>query len=484
MKRILFLFTIVSTLFSCGDNWIEGVKPHDGSITPNIIFSSEQSIENAIVGTIDYMKEYYANRHVTVGVRFYYLGLDWMGNDMVTNPGQWWTYESGWNSTILAPTGYITSYYWGLFYSVINDANTKIKGIEESSVSQEYKTKAIAELRAIRGYCYFNLARVYQKSYRVAGSEASCVPIYTEPTTSTTTGKAAATLGEVYNQIMEDYDKAIESLSTTRKAKFRINKDVVLAWRANANLEMGKWPQAEKDAHDSYTGRGYDLMDAATYSSIGFNTISTAEWMWGFPFQPDQAWGYASLFSHLDVFRPQNGYKNFFINTDFVALFSETDMRNLFVTPSPAYTAARPWALNTSRKFQDRQSVDGDWVMMRSSEMILVEAEALARQNKDVEARRLLYSLQKHRDPDAIESVNTGDDLLNEILVERRKELYAEIGTEYFDAKRYNRSIKRTGNHTQSYLFEKTPDMKAWGWIIPIPQSELDNNSNILQTTL
>lgn len=487
MKKILYILLSITLFTACGDNWIEMAEPHDGTVTPNIIFVSEKSINNAIVGTIDYLKEYYGGRHVTVGVRYYYLGLDWMGNDMVSNPGQWWTYESGWHPVILAPTGYITRYYWDTFYKVINDANTKLAGIEESTtVEQEAKDRLSAELRAIRGYCYFNLARVYQKSYRIAGADASCVPIYTEPTSSETLGNAAATLGEVYKQIMEDYNYAIEKLPTTRTGKFRINKDVALAWRANANLEMGNWAAAEKDAHDSYSGRGYSLMDKETYGSTGFHDIGTSEWMWGFPFQPDQAWGYASLFSHLDIFRPQNGYKNFFLNDDFVVLFSETDMRNLIVTPTYAYDEkARPWAHNGSTKFTDRQpDADGDWVMLRASEMILVEAEAMARGGKEAAAKDLLYSLQKHRDPEAVKSDNTGDAFLDEILVERRKELYGEIGTEYFDAKRYNRGMKRTGNHSVPYMFEKKADMNTWGWVIPIPEAELDRNKQIKQTVL
>ena len=137
-------------------------------------------------------------------------------------------------------------------------------------------------------------------------------------------------------------------------------------------------------------------------------------------------------------------------------------------------------------KFQDRQpNADGDWGMLRTSEMILVEAEAMARQSgKEGLALDLLYTLQKQRDPNAVKSGNTGAALLDEILIERRKELYGEIGTEFFDAKRYNRSIKRIGNHSPNYMFEKKPDMTTWGWILPIPQNELDRNPNIKQTVL
>lgn len=477
MKKILIFIVGAVLLTSCGNDWLEVAEPHDGNVTPNVLFVNEQSINNAVVGSIDLLREYYYDRHVTVGLKYYYLGFDFMGNDIISNPGQWWTYESAWNTTITSQTGYQTSYHWAMFYKIINDVNTKIVGIQESTIPDDVKNKYIAELRALRGLSYFSLAREYQFSYANVDKAAPCVPIYTEPTTAQTKGNDRASVQEVYKQILEDLDFAVSNLPTTRAAKFRINKNLAQAFRANVHLEMRNWALAETDANAAR--QGFPLMDKATYQSSGFNTISTGEWMWGFPFQPDQAWGYASLFSHIDIFRPQNGYKNFFVNDSFVSLFSASDMRNVFVTPSPAYTSARPWAKNGARKFQDRQpNADGDWVMMRSSEMLLVEAEAKAQQpSKVADAAALLYTLQKHRDPQAVASGNTGQALIDEILVERRKELYGEIGTEFFDLKRYNRPMVRNGNHALSHTF--TIPAGSLRWNFQIPQTEFDRNPNI-----
>lgn len=477
MKKILIFIVGVIVFASCGNEWLDVAEPHDGNVTPNVLFVNEQSITNAVVGSIDILREYYHDRHVTVGLRYYNLGFDFMGNDIISNPGQWWTYESAWNATITSQTGYQTSYHWTMFYKVINDVNTKIAGIEQSTVSDAIKTQYIAELRAIRGLSYFSLAREYQFSYANVAKTAPCVPIYIEPTTAETKGNDRATVQEVYTQILSDLDFAVSNLPTARPAKFRINKNLAQAFRANVHLEMQSWALAEADANASR--QGYALMDKTTYQSTGFNNIGTGEWMWGFPFQPDQAMGYASLFSHIDIFRPQSGYKNFFINQNFVALFSATDMRNVFVTPTPIYTSGRPWAKYGARKFQDRQpNADGDWVMMRSSEMLLVEAEALAHQaGKEAQGATLLYSLQKFRDPSAVASGNTGQALIDEILVERRKELYGEIGTEFFDLKRYNRPMVRNGNHALSHTF--TVPAGSLKWNFQIPQAEFDRNPNI-----
>jgi hypothetical protein len=93
----------------------------------------------------------------------------------------------------------------------------------------------------------------------------------------------------------------------------------------------------------------------------------------------------------------------------------------------------------------------------------------------EASAASLLYELQKNRDPNAIKSDNKGEDLIEEILLERRKELYGEIGVEWYDAKRLRKGITRTGNHR--ILLNLIPDDKRF--FLKIPQNEIDANENI-----
>lgn len=113
--------------------------------------------------------------------------------------------------------------------------------------------------------------------------------------------------------------------------------------------------------------------------------------------------------------------------------------------------------------------------IMRLPEMILIESEAKARMGDEASAASLLYELQKNRDPNAIKSDNKGEDLIEEILLERRKELYGEIGVEWYDAKRLRKGITRTGNHR--ILLNLIPDDKRF--FLKIPQNEIDANENI-----
>jgi sugar-specific transcriptional regulator TrmB len=83
--------------------------------------------------------------------------------------------------------------------------------------------------------------------------------------------------------------------------------------------------------------------------------------------------------------------------------------------------------------------------------------------------------LQNNRDVKAVKSNNTGA-LLEEILVERRKELYLEIGVEWFDAKRLRRGITRTGNQRVKGAASLTADDKRFFLKI---QAEIDANDLI-----
>ena len=91
-------------------------------------------------------------------------------------------------------------------------------------------------------------------------------------------------------------------------------------------------------------------------------------------------------------------------------------------------------------------------------------------------ARGQFYA-QKNRDPKAVASGNSGTALIDEILVERRKELYGEIGVEWFDAKRLRKGITRTGNHRVKSPGNLLPDDKKF--FLKVPQSEIDANDNI-----
>ena len=99
----------------------------------------------------------------------------------------------------------------------------------------------------------------------------------------------------------------------------------------------------------------------------------------------------------------------------------------------------------------------------------------------------MFYILAKDRDPQYVKSTKTGDALIEEILVQRRIELWAE-GRSWTDLKRLNRALVRPqsnnaggGLHVASICL--VTDVPAgdvrWQWFIP--KDELDANPKIKQ---
>jgi len=118
-------------------------------------------------------------------------------------------------------------------------------------------------------------------------------------------------------------------------------------------------------------------------------------------------------------------------------------------------------------------------VLMRASEMYLIEAEGLAYSDL-AQAKNVLLTFQQQRDPAAtLSTAATTEAFVEEVLIERRKELYGEIGTDYYDLKRYQKPMLRGGNATWNVVGfllgeEVPPTSNRWNMLIP--QKEIDQN--------
>jgi hypothetical protein len=118
---------------------------------------------------------------------------------------------------------------------------------------------------------------------------------------------------------------------------------------------------------------------------------------------------------------------------------------------------------------------------MRASEMYLIAAEALARQGQTGPAQTALQAVIGPRNPAYVAANFSGQALLDEILLQRRIELWGE-GFALMDIKRLGQGLNRPtgpGNHGAPSL---DPVVYTTGpedprFIMRIPARELDNNT-------
>nr|BFF38561.1 RagB/SusD family nutrient uptake outer membrane protein [Tenacibaculum mesophilum] len=468
MNKIL-KYTLICSLFiglsSCSDEFLEEPVP-TGSVTGDVAYTTEAGVNAAMTGMFNVLRDYRA-RHDTWGSKAYYLGADVMGTDLTVPDFNWYIFEHRWNVTENA-NGRRNNWAWELYYSVANIARTHIQGISKSSLADDFKKSTIAELQAVEAYCYFNLVRYYSGSY-LLGADKPGIPLYDAPIVDGITPAARGTIQDVYDRIISQLEAAIPSINEG-KLKYRFNKPVAEGVLARVYLEVGNWAKAAEYAAKAKTA--YPLMDAEDYKA-GFNSYDNGEWMWGLPFNADQQQGFARYYSFIDHSSP--GYNVIYVSKDFEALFtSDTDVRKELIVSTGRTEDTH---LFRTSKFRDLTDRSGDLVFMRASEMYLIEAEARAEMNDLPGAKNVLLQLLKVRDPNAtLSTAATKEDLVEEILIERRKELYGELGVSWFDLKRRNKGISRKGS---AYRFEVEFPAGSPRWTFKIPQAEIDKNPNI-----
>lgn len=123
---------------------------------------------------------------------------------------------------------------------------------------------------------------------------------------------------------------------------------------------------------------------------------------------------------------------------------------------------------------------------MRASEMLLIEAEAACHNGHYSVAQDNLEKINSKRIDGYTKTTKTGDDLLAEVKLNRRWELWGE-GFNWFDFKRWNEPIVRdawkqddinSGNWPGAYAGEFPVNfMNNWRWLIP--RVEIDYNDDI-----
>lgn len=463
MKKLHATLLVISLILlsGCEKGYLDEPKPTE-SVNSSVIFESQDGVEAFMSGILRESRSQF-ERTDAGGLYSMYFARVVKGNDLVLGY-QWYLFD--YENDNREPTYTRTIFSWEFPYYIINQLNQFINGVNNSSnLSDSVKEEFLGQAFALRAFYYFQLAMEFQHTYSYDLS-LPAPPIYTEPAIE---GKAMSTLGELYDFIITDLTTAAETAPATRNNKSYINRNVVYAILARVYQVMGNWQQAANAA--AIARQGYPL-NSDQYP-LGFDDMNATEWIWAMPQRADQT-NYFYIAPHAFTDNINDAYGLAFWNKDFVSLFSQTDIRNSFIDLYNVGDADQYFA-RASLKFTFDFS--SDIPIIRSPEMMLIEIEANARMGKESEATNMLLSLQQNRDPNAKASGNTGEALIEEILVERRKELYGEMGVEWFDAKRLRRGITRTGNHRIGSAANLLPDDKKF--FLKVPQKEIDANINI-----
>lgn len=483
IHSLLVFFFAASLLSSCKKSYLD-TRPSN-AILPEDVYATIASLNSAI--TANYLSTFEYSpvagggaMHDAYGQKSIDLANDLMGNDMVVHAQGFGWYNTDYNYTAWTrPLGVNTrsSITWNFYYEVIKQSNLLLDAAGETSDAA--RQTVLGEAYALRGWAYFGLINNFQQTYK-GNENKKGVPLYITQSSA----KGRGTVAEVYDQIIKDLTLAETLLNgKARPSKQRMDVSVVRGIRARVALVMEDWAVAADYANKARTAPGYQLMTNAVYNSrSGFSSISNSEWMWGAFIPADQATIFASFFSHIDAtqfgYAQLGGQKK--ITKSLYDRIPAGDIRKSVFRAPGTGTTTLPDYTQTKFAVPTVGSWAADYLYMRIAEMFLIEAEALARQGKDAEAKVPLELLCKQRFPAYTATNFSGNDLLNEILLQRRIELWGE-GFSLFDIKRNRTGLNRPtgpGNHglpSLNPVVFTQPDASPL-FLMRIPQSELDNN--------
>ncbi len=464
-RLVVLLLLVALTAVSCSKEFLDEPKNTDG-VTADVVFGDNSTVEAFITGILRLFRSQYTTVD-SAGLQSIYFARTIKGNDLIQGPS-WYLFDYAHENR--EPNYRRTVFNWDFSYDMINQANTLIKGVENSSLDENAKKEFIAVGKTIRAFYYFQLVLDFAPNY-TTNSNASRLPIYTEPATGASTGNPTSTSAEVISLVKSDLTEAIADLTDNRLGKSYINKAVAQGILARVLLvTQDNWGLASSSARAVYGGNAASAVPSTSYGT-GFQDMSDPEWVWAmYQDQVESAYYYGAPANLTDHLSAPAFYKATYINKNFVNTFSATDERKLFFD---IYGSSTPYREYVTTKFSF--TLEEDFPIMRKSEMVLIDAEAQYHLGNQTVAHNLLFALQSDRDPSAVKSSNTGQALLDEILLERRKELYGENGVEFFDAKRYRKPILRDDVHRVQI---DVPADSELFWL-KIPEKEIDANPNI-----
>jgi len=431
------------------------------------------------------------NTHQCFGISAYNLMAEVMGDDMIMGAmgSGWFWYDAAYDVKDAYTSGAWRSYdLWYAYYTWISNANYIIAAEETMGGSEADVAYVIGQAYAIRAYSYFMLAQSFARNYNF--QEDLCVPIYNEPTMTSTTGQPRAKVKDVYAQIDSDIDHAIELLAKSPEQRHpsHMSYAVALGLKSRICLVEEKWADALDAAQKAIAEAAKANIKITTVDKfMGNNSVTQGNVMWGAEIISDQAGMYASLMTHMSGTAPYGQRAPKRITPWLYNKMNASDARRAWWNPSQSY-------LQKKFEFSNVQTWEADYIWMRVEEMYLNAAEAACQSGDDNTAKQYLMALMAQRDPNfdthfnghALSSLTTDEphSLLEEILIQRRLELWGEDGRIY-TIRRLKQGFERLSENgwPDGLLIpdhaKAAKDPTSYLWVLTIPQAEFDGNVNM-----
>ncbi len=490
----------LATFNSC----IEEVDPQSSTVIESQVNHSSSAVKALIWGLPYYFNACARDYHFEFGYGAMLHMRDVMTGDLPVNPSpsgyDWFAnYEQ---TTLLNQDAATIWYVWAYYNKFIQNTNVALSAIanaNKTGMEDKYAGyEAVA--KAFRAIAYLEMAQMYEfktndkftTGVNADGNnvEGLTVPIVTEKTTLEEARNNPRATKEVMQQfILDDLTYALENIDKFDDSdKVFPHKAEVYGLMARFYMWKEDYPKAQeaaRNAINNYSGSPMSQSEALSKTS-GFNDLS--KFMWGAK-QTDAnetvktgIINWTSWMSNETSFGYSSAEPFIMIDANMYDRIGNSDWRKLmWKAPegSPLEGKTEWIDAKTAESYPDYASAkfrpvngDGDnytvgaasaYPVMRVEEMYFIEAEAAAHQNAEKGKELLEKFMKTYRNKTYSCSKTDQDDVIEEIVFQKRVELWGE-GLTFFDIKRLNYSVTRGYPGTNWYDLTRlnTNGRPAW----------------------
>ncbi len=354
------------------------------------------------------------------------------------------------------------THYYDDFYNKISRMTTTIDLITQSTVSDDLKKKAIAEVRCARGLLAYTLFDLYGPLV-IAPLEVLKNPLKEAPL-------ARLSNAEMVAFIEADLEAAALDLPAPAEAEYgRFNKALAKMIEIRLNLHEKNWAKVNTlcDEIIAYNAYSLDANYAAMWDLEGAK--NSHEVIWAIPCDyagtSENQWQLMVLPAN---FSPKGGFQTITSTWWFYDRFEANDKRKEMLitdytgTDGITYNRASPgnildWGPLPLKINQDADRTSGlttvDIIMYRYADVLLSKAEALANAGAPTPEAMDLVNVIRRRaglDDKLLSDYSLLDTFNDLILLERSHEFWCENGQYRADLIRHGKFISRCQEVEQS----------------------------------
>ncbi|MFA8449285.1 MAG: RagB/SusD family nutrient uptake outer membrane protein [Bacteroidales bacterium] len=473
--------SLTASLTSCKKDFLDTKPNHGIDVENGDAINSLTKASALLTGTYDDLSAQYG-----MGA-FGIIMPDLLGEDILVNSSNNYNRFTATYGYNLLPNYNDNYYTWAKHYVIIKNANVLIDGVNKLEVAnikdQGKKIEILSQARAIRAYSHLFLERMFADAY-CNGKDKPGIPIVKVPSYDGTAKPGRATNEEVYNFITSELESILNGYKVVgeklvpasaneggttylgRASKGQVDESGVRALLANAYLDMGSFTNDPAlmdkviENTDPKYFPGKVLVNEEKYLK-GMSTPNE-ETIWSISYTGSDYNYYLTVQSFYDWGKA--GYSSLRLDDDFVSTkMAKDDIRKKFI----AYHDGNGYFI---QKFPRVNGTVGlaDVILFRYAEVVLMRAEAYARKGELVLAKTELNKIKTRAG--LAESTSTDQKtLIDEILIERRLELFAE-GKRVFDLKRTKGTLERK----QPSHYSRIDKIENYYYAMPIPTDEIN----------